>query len=423
MDVERRLVSSIAATQYIEPLLACNLQPHHFLQRRDGDRDPAPTCGEVYSWMLQHHRRFRTVPSMDLLRSRFPQFEVAPTTDGVAALLEEMLRLVNRNALIRTIRHLSEVADDPSRQLDAAQFAFEAARDLQREIPSDNVTRFSDALSMLDLYKQRAETGTTSGVSTCMAWLDDLTYGVQSHEMMIIEGFLGTGKSSHAIRMCADAYFLRDQTPMFFSLEMEGHKLVQRWIAMCAKISYSAIKRLQLDDADIEKWETVGEKAAASRFEKDVIVIDDERRPTDDFIYNKIEQHRPSFVVVDTIDEVRAPNNIKSYWEKQDHVARELKAIARATQVPMVVIAQAGRDAEKDGATLGNIAGSITIARKADIALGIHATTEMKKTRMVEYTLLKNRDDGGEGTKKTMYSDPVNMELRLWVPNDSVPAK
>ena len=55
-----------------------------------------------------------------------------------------------------------------------------------------------------------------------MQWLDDLTYGIQAHEMMIVEAFLGIGKSSWCIKMCADAYFLRDQTPLFFSFRDGG---------------------------------------------------------------------------------------------------------------------------------------------------------------------------------------------------------
>ena len=342
----------------MDEVLAHDLQPHHFLQRRTGDLSPEPLPGEVYGWMLSHQRRFRSAPSMDLLRMRWPAFEVVVATDGIGPLLDQMLRLVNRRLLIQSIRHLSELADDQSRLLDAPDHVFAAARDLARAVPSTGVTKFSDALNFLALYRQKELTGETPGISLSVQWLDDLTYGLQRHEMAIIEAFLGQKKSSLCVKMCADAYFLRDQTPLFFSFEMEGQKLVERWISMCAQFEYSALKRLKLGEGDLERWEKIGEKAASSRFEKDVLVIDDERRPTDDFIYGKIEQWQPDFSVVDTIDEVRAPIHIRSHWERQDHVARELKAIARTTRRPLVVVAQAGREAEKDGATLGNIAGS-----------------------------------------------------------------
>jgi replicative DNA helicase len=204
---------------------------------------------------------------------------------------------------------------------------------------------------------------------------------------------------------------------------MEGEKLAQRWDAYAAGISYSAMKRGQLTPADYDKWMRVAEKAAEAKFEKDIIVIDNERRPTADFIYGQIEKWRPSFSVVDTLDEVRAPAHLRSVWEQQDFVARELKGIARSSRRPLIGIAQAGRDAAEEGATLGNIAGSITIARKADIVIGLHATPEMKKSHMTEFRLLKNRDDPGEGSKFTLYWNVGTGEMRPWTPQDNVATK
>lgn len=424
MDVERRLISSLARSQNMEPLLAHDIQPHHFLQRKDHDQSEEPTPGEVYAWMLSSLRRFRSVPSLDLLRSRFPKFEISESSDGVAALLEEFLRMINRRLVGEYSRDMAKLADDHSRLLDAETLVFEGARDLSRAMPGSNVARFSDAPTMLDLYKQRALTGETPGISFGMQWLDDLSYGIQSHEMAIIQAFLGQKKSSLAIKICADAYFLQDKTPLFFSFEMEGEKLVQKWIAMAAQFQYSALKRLKLGEGDLERWEKIGEKASDAKLEKDILVIDDERRPTDDFIHGRIERWRPDFSVIDTLDEVRAPASIRGgHWEKQDHIAREVKGIARNTKRPIIAIAQANRDAAKDGASLDNIAGSITIARKADLAIGLHATIEQKAAHMCEVTLLKNRDDSGEGTTKSMYFNPGDMVLRPWVPADGIATK
>lgn len=424
MDVERRIISAVARSQNMEPLLAHDIQPHHFLQRRDGDQNPEPTPGEVYAWMLQSLRRFRSVPSLELLKSRFPTFEISEGTDGVASLLEQMLGLVAYRELCTFSRQSAELADDPSKWLDAEAHVFEMARNLSRSLPGSNVTRFSDAINFLDLYKERAATGRTPGVSFSMQWLDDLTYGIQSHEMMIIQAFLGQKKSSLALRMCSDAYFLHNQTPLFFSFEMEGQKLVERWIAYAAKIKYGALKRLELGEGDLQRWEEIGQRAEDAKLEKDILVIDDERRPTDDFIHGRIERWQPDFSVIDTLDEVRAPNTIRGgLWEKQDHVAREVKGIARSTRRPIIAIAQSNRDAEKDGTNLGNIAGSVTIARKADIAIGLHATPAQKEMNMCEVTLHKNRDDRGEGTMRPMYFDVGTGELRPWVPKDGVPSK
>lgn len=423
MDVERALVSKIARTQSMTAVLARNLEPHHFMQRRKGDTSPEPLPGEIYAWMLGHVRQFRSVPSYDLTRLRWPQFQFYDDPSTIETLLLHMVCLVNRRELIEKIRVLSEVADDWEKLPDAPRYVFEAASDMARALPSDTVTRYSDSINRLELNKLRAETGIVPGISLVIPELDDLTYGLQGHEMAIIEGFLGMGKSTYAVNISADAYFMRDETPMFFSFEMEGDKLAARWDAYAAKISYSAMKRGQLTPEDYDRWMRVAEKASESKFEKDIIVISDERRPTSDFIYGQIEKWRPSFSVVDTLDEVRAPSHLRGLWEAQDHVARELKGIARSTKRPLIAVAQANRDAAEDGATLQNIAGSITIARKADVAIGVHSSEDMKKMNMAKFTLLKNRDDDGEGTVITKFWDKGTGEIRPWTPQDSIAAK
>lgn len=337
--------------------------------------------------------------------------------------MEEFLRMINRRLVGEYSRKMGMLADDHSRLLDAESLVFEGARDLAREMPGSNVARFSDAMSLLDLYKEREATGKIPGISFAMDWLDDLTYGIQNHQMMIIEAFLGQKKSSWGVKICGDAYFLRNQTPMFFSFEMDTDDLIEKWISVAAGIKYEAIERLELGEGDQRKWYEIAEKAEAAKFEKDILLFDDERRPTDDYIYSKIIQWSPSFAVVDTIDEVRAPSSCRTSYERGDHVARELKGITRQTRTPLIAIAQANRSAAQDGASLDNIADSITIARKADIAVGMHATTAQKEAHMCEFTLLKNRNGAGEGTKKTMYFHPGTMELRPWVPSDNVAAK
>lgn len=423
MDIERAFVSRMLATQAMQPALERSLEPHHFLQRTKGDENPLPMPGEVYGWMLHHVRHYRTVPNMGLALQRFPNFEFIDDSNSVEALRDEMVRQVKKRGLMIAIRELAEIHDDPGRVGNAEIHAFEVVSELARSLPSSAMTRYSDSINRLELNRLRAETGMTPGVSLLVPQLNELTYGIQSHEMAIIQGFLGQKKSTLAVMMSAEAYFERDQTPLFFSFEMEGDKLAARWDSYAAQISYRAMKRGQLGPAEYERWMRVAEKAAESKFEKDILVISDERRPTPDFIYGQIERWRPSFSVVDTLDEVRAPAHVRSYHEIYDYLARELKGVARSTKRPLIACAQSGRGAAEEGSKIDNIAGSITIPRKADIVVAIHGTPEQKKMHMTEFTLLKNRDDEGEGQKFTVYMNPGTGILRAWTPEDGIASK
>jgi replicative DNA helicase len=244
--------------------------------------------------------------------------------------------------------------------------------------------------------------------------------------LYITDDYVVTHNSSYALRVCSNAYFVQGKTPMFFSLEMEDHKLTQRWVAAAAKISYRAMKRpaeAKLDDDALRKWEEIARRAREASIDKDILMLSHERRPTEDYVYSMVETYKPDFIVVDTIDKIAAPAHCKSSYDRGYHAASALKAIARTTRVPVIAIAQANRESVEGGVSLHTIADSIAIAREGDIAVGMQATPEQKSAHMCEFSLLKNRDDGGEGTRQAMYFNPGTMELRPWRAQDSTGTK
>lgn len=405
----------------MEAVLSRNLEQHHFYQRAKGDASPLPLPGEVYGWMVQHLRRYKAVPSTDLTRMRWPLFEFIEDPNPLEVLVVEMVKQVNRRELIQKIRHLSVVADDPTKWEDAALYAFEAAADLARAIPASSVTRLSDSINRLELHKERQRTGMTPGITLVAPDLDALTYGIQPGELCIIQGFLGGGKSTHTMIQSATEYVERARTSLVLSLEMEGEKMANRWDAAMAGFKYKALKFMEMRDDDYERWARFAERAYEARFEKDVLVVDDIQRCTAERIFTEVEKWQPDFFIVDTVDEIHAPSYLKSHWEKQDWAARELKSVCRVTKRPGIGVAQAGRDAEEEGATLNNIAGSITIARKADLVVGLHATPQMKRANQLELRMLKNRDGEGDGLAYTYFRDPATLTLRPWRPEDSAP--
>lgn len=422
MDVERDLVSALARTQRMEAPLGRSIEATHFLQRTKGDLNPQPLPGEVYGWMCDHLRRYKAAPSYALTSMRWPAFEfVDDAGDAVEALVDVMVGQVKRRELIEGTRRLAAIADDPTKWGDAEVHAFEVAAELARAVPSSVVTRLSDSVSRLRLHQEMQRVGKAPGITLGTPDLDALTYGIQPGELCIIQGYLGGGKSGLTMMMSAAEYVERGKTSLILSLEMEGQKMANRWDAAMAGFRYRALKFMEMRDADYELWARFAERAHAARFEKDVLVVDDIHRCSAERIYTEVERWQPDFFVVDTVDEITAPAYLRSHWEKQDHAARELKAICRVTKKPGVGVAQAGREAEEDGARLGNIAGSITIARKADLVVGLHCTSQMKRSNQLELRMLKNRDGEGDGLSYTYFRDPATLTLREWTPADSAP--
>ncbi len=426
MDVERGLISKALRTSTMELAVQKGIEPQHFIGPAVGEPGKAgyqPAPGEVWGWMMQHNRRYRSVPSMDLFRVIYPTFELWEPPDTLEAIVDQFVAAAFRRRGRELTLMLAKAVDDPAQALELDMRFQEAARQMSQLLPTTRVTRFSESLTRLELYRKRKETGVTPGISMGFQPLDDLTYGIQDYETCIIEGFLNIGKSTMGVKMAADAYFLRDQTPLMLSLEMEGEKLANKWDAAAADIRYRAIKRMELSPEEEERWYKIAVKADEARFEKDIIVIDDLYQPSIERIYAEVERWQPAFTIVDTIDEVRAPKHLRTVWEQQGYVARELKGISQQTRRAMVGIAQSGRDAEEKGATIGNIAGSIDIARKADMVIGLHASPEMQAMRQMEVRALKLRDDEGKGKTWKMYWDVKNWEFREWHDADAMRVK
>lgn len=396
------------------------MRPDHFVSQRAGTE---PATAEVWAWVLSHRHRYKADPSLDLFRRRWPGFVMLEVTDTVEAVLDEFIRVVKRRKAIDKIRDLSEIVDDWSRVGDIEVHFQEASKDLARLVPTTSVIRFSDSLDRREDYLRKLAQGDSLGVSTMIPEFDDITHGVGDFEMMVIEGMLNAGKSSWGVGMAGRAYFERDETPLFMTLEMDGQKLATRWDSYAAKMEYRALKRLELGEGDLERWYKIGEKAANAKFEKDILVIDDLYRPSVERIYTEVEKWDPRFVIVDPIDEINAPSMYRSLYERQGYAARELKGMARTLRKPFIVMAQAGREAEQEGATIGNIAGSIDIARKADIVVGMHATADMVKMKKMRLQLLKIRDDEGKGFTVTYKWDVGKMDFRPWRPDDAVVVK
>lgn len=423
MDVERAMVSAVVRTQAMHPVLSRTIEPHHFIQRPKGSMDPMPLPGEVYTWIVGHYRRFKAVPSQPLVQQRWPRFEFLDSSDPLEALVVSFVEQVKRRTWIDGLRQAAEMVDDPTKWSDAEVHMFAIAADIARAVPSSTITRLSDSPSRMELHMAMQLAGRAPGITLVGPDLDALTYGVQQGELMIWEGFLGGGKSTCSMIQSATEYAERDKTSLVFALEMDGQKMANRWDAAMAGFAYKSLKFMEMRDEDYEKWARFAERAHAARFEKDVYVIDDVFHCTPERIYAEVERWRPDFFIVDTVDEIKAPSYVRSMYEQTRHAIMELKGICRATKKPGIGVAQAGREAEEEGAKLGNIAGAIDIARKADLVVGLHSSPQMKRANQIELRMLKNRDGEGDGLAYTYFRDPASLTLRPWTQADAIPEK
>lgn len=409
MDAERSLISKILTTGTIESVVARGIQSHHFAQA---------DCAEVFETMISHLLKYRAAPSAAAIRQKHPDFLYDVATDPLEYVMDEFTKALKRRKAIESGRRLMTAIDNQELVPQIDEIFLEEARYLAQLLPSPKVAHYSKMFDRIDDYKKSVDAGETPmGITFGIPAIDDQTYGIQSHEFVVIAGWQGLGKSTLGQHMLYSAY-LEGKTAMIISLEMESKALLRKWDVMTTNIEYKRMKSLTLEHDDLEIWEQAAERAAKAK--NDIIILDDlGRNCTVEKVYSEIVRYKPDIVCVDYITLLSTPASAgQAVWEKVTYLTREFKAMCRNLGVPIIGIVQTNIGSVESGATLDTIAYSRSIGQDADIVLGLFQDKEgkMRSQKKMEVRLLKNRD--GDQTQVDMFWNMANMEFREWKPSD-----
>lgn len=403
MDAERSVLSKAIQLGKLDHLIGKGIDSTYFY---------AEDCKEVWSHCINHLRKYKSPPSIDAVRSSYTDFTFELPTDSFDYVYDQFVRQTKRRAAITGLRELAKGVDDQERILRLDEEILQLGSELSQMFPEGSAARFSEMESRIEDYKERAASGAIMGIPFGVAAFDELTQGIQKHEYISIVGWQGTGKSTLAQHICFSAY-LSGFTPLVISLEMEHDAMFRKFDTMATNFQYRALKKAELGEGDIKKWEEWATRA--SNASSDIIVIDNVASCTVERVHSIAEQYNPDLLVVDYVSLMDAPSGHGALWEKVTYLTQKLKSIARNPSCPPVIgIAQTNINSADDGAKLENISYSRSIGQDSDIVLGLHQDKDgkMKARHEMELRLLKNRD--GETTNTKMYWNPSRGEYREW---------
>ncbi len=420
MHVEKLLISKVSRDGTIEELLARGVEKRHF-----DDED----CAQLFETLSGHVRTYHSPPSFDLVREQHPDFSFELTDDSLVFLLDRFVADVKRRITIDGIRDIARETSstDPATLLKLDESILELAQDIARAVPTTKVERLSEAPTRVMEYKKMAKEGFRKGAPLGLGKIDEYTLGIQPGEYWSIVGWQGKGKSTLLQRMLLEAW-LDGKTILFFSLEMKARSIFRRFDVMHANIKrgmdelmeYNDMKALQLDEAQLARWEQDAKKL--SEMQNDVLVIDDVLRCTPDRVLAEISRHKPDICAVDYITLMENTGGSKSsMWESITSLTRQMKMIAQSTDTALYAVAQTNINSAEAGAKLENIAFARSIGADSDIVIGMHQDDEMRQQLQMRVDLLKNRD--GSPTNQMMFWDPGHMYFRPWVPSDMYAVK
>ena len=243
-----------------------------------------------------------------------------------------------------------------------------------------------------------------SGYDTGLTALNNLVDGLQ-REYIIIGARASIGKTALGINL-ARALVRKGVKVGIFSLEMSGKALLLRMMSDICNLQANSLKNGLMRDGALQKINNVGIEMS----EWPMYIIDDTRGEFDKIIAKTRYMVRclgVQVVIIDHASLMKYRDRRMQRYEQFSEMSNELQNLQRELNIPMVVMAQLGRDAEGKRPTIADLRESGAFEQDADQIWILHrerAKTADETSIETELIVAKNRN-GACGTAE-LYFQP-----------------
>lgn len=340
---------------------------------------------EVFRFIKEHYHNeatYGSVPSWQILQSRYYGFPWSPSYDSLPTLCNE----VKRQKLVADIL---ELQDDVLQRVNVDPLAaLDRIREAAIRLTSENDTQSNDMLmsgaydKLYSEYNTLANQGGLVGIPWPWQILNDDTQGIQDGQFIVIYGRPKNMKSWLALVIAAYAYKLGMRV-LFWSLEMEEIMVIRRTAALLTGVDYGKFKGAKLDPATRDRvFQAISfmkeeEKAQQSGGHSPAFlaVKPKGKGAGVSSLHAKIQEFQPDIVFVDAMYRMRDDRqNIRTIdWKAIAHISQDLKDTASVFQVPVFGITQANRGANKDPkkSDMEEVAYSDALAQDCDLCIRV----------------------------------------------------
>ncbi|MEU6151076.1 replicative DNA helicase [Actinosynnema sp. NPDC047251] len=188
--------------------------------------------------------------------------------------------------------------------------------------------------------------GSSLGIPTGFADLDELTNGLHPGQMIIVAARPGVGKSTLGLDFARSCSVKHGLTSAIFSLEMSKTEIVMRMLSAEAKIRLGDMRGGRMSDDD---WTRLARRM--SEISEAPMFVDDSPNLTMMEIRAKArrlkQRHDLRLVIVDYLQLMSSGKRSESRQQEVSEFSRNLKLIAKELEVPVIAISQLNRGPEQ----------------------------------------------------------------------------
>ena len=216
--------------------------------------------------------------------------------------------------------------------------------------------------------------GNVTGIPTGFIDLDYRTSGMQKSDLVLVAARPSMGKTAFVLNMAQYMAFESNITVAIFSLEMSSEQLVNRLLAMEARVDAQKLRNGSLEDKD---WESLLESAGTVA--KSNLIIDDRASSLAE-IRSKCRkfklEHNLDIVIIDYLQLMSSGGRSSDSRQQEiSDISRGLKRMARELDVPVVALSQLSRAVEQrpdHRPMLSDLRESGAIEQDADVVMFLY---------------------------------------------------
>lgn len=332
--------------------------------------------------------------------------------------VEEYIKVVHDKSVVRNlIRTCNAITGEALAEEDDAEAILEHAEQqifaLAESRSHQSFSRIAPlADKIIERVKDRYENGSAHGItglSTGFTQLDDYTSGLQRTDLIIVAGRPSMGKTALCLTLAQNAALRSDAVVALFSLEMSKEQLVTRMLSSEGRIDAHRFRTGSLVSSE---WERLA--GAIGTLSQAKIFIDD--TPGISVLEMRAkcrrlaaEQKALDLVVVDYLQLMGGGKRTESRQQEVSQISRELKALAKELDVPVVALSQLSRAPEARNPPrplMSDLRESGSIEQDADVVAFIFREDYYKATDenmgIAELIIAKQRN-GPTGTVKLAF--------------------
>jgi len=300
-----------------------------------------------------------------------------------AANVEHYCRIVKEKAILRSlIRAATHITRGCYEEADKADVLLDQAEQRIFEIASKKITR--EAVPVKELIKSSIETidalyqrkGFITGIPTGFTELDQMLAGLQPSDFIVVAGRPAMGKSSFAMTLTEHVALVEKVPVAIFSLEMSKEHLVQRMLCSHARINAHHVRSGMLSTSDWPKLT----QAAGKLSEAPIFIEDSPGGLTILELRAKARRlkarHDIGLVILDYLQLMEEPSRSENRQQEVALISRNLKALARELNIPVLSVSQLSRAPEQRGEAsrprLSDLRESGAIEQDADVVLFLY---------------------------------------------------